>query len=341
MKDTAIFMFGIQGTELSQQEIDYLQHPLSAGVILFSRNFVDKAQISKLINQIREQAVDDTLIAIDHEGGRVQRFREGFTAIPPMAELGKRYDKDPDQALQYSTLLGSILAYELAEIDVDFSFAPVLDVQNPISTIIGDRAFHADTLILSKLAVAFYQGLKQAGFAGVGKHFPGHGNIEADSHLTLPEDYRSLETLYNEDLIPFKQLIDNGIEGIMPAHVLYTRCDGMPAGFSNFWLQHVLRNKYQFDGCIISDDLDMAGAAAFGDIHARIDLARKNCDLILLCNDKEHIDKAFNNTPINNCPKRLARLLALQRKVSKTNQQDYQNALSAVGDFLDLTKSIG
>lgn len=334
MNETALFMFGLQSTELSAEEISYLQHPLSAGVILFTRNFQSKTQITEFIQVIRQQAGQQILIAVDHEGGRVQRFREGFTAIPAMAELGEIHEQNPEKAIEFSTKLGFILAYELAEIGVDFSFSPVLDIQNSISSVIGNRAFHSQVNVLSTLADAFYQGLKQVGMAGVGKHFPGHGNIEADSHLTLPTDTRALADIYHEDILPFKALIDKGIEAIMPAHVLYTACDGMPAGFSNFWLAHVLREKLNFTGCIISDDLDMAGAAAFGDIHARLQLAEKNCDLILLCNEVEHIREAFRHKKVRSNQARQQRLATLQRQPIALNEADYLIAKQTVKSIL-------
>ncbi len=332
MKSTALFMFGVQGQTLSTEEIAYLQHPLCAGVILFTRNFSDKAQVRELIQSIRQHA-GDTLIAVDHEGGRVQRFREGFTRIPAMAKLGELYLKAPKEALKMSEQTAIVLAYELAELDIDFSFAPVLDIQNPISTIIGDRGFSSDTEALCQLTKAFYKGLRRVGFCGVGKHFPGHGNIEADSHLTLPEDHRSLETIRQQDLIPFAALIEAGIEAIMPAHILYTECDGLPAGFSTFWLQHILREKLQFEGCIISDDLDMAGAAAFGDINARIALAKTHCDLILLCNDPEHIKVAFAETAVDACAKRQKRLKRLKKSRGSIREGDYLTALAALMEW--------
>lgn len=328
IQNTALFMFGLQGKSLNATEVQWLNHPLTAGVILFTRNYESPEQIQLFIQHIRETAGHDILIAVDHEGGRVQRFREGFTAIPAMGELGKAYDQDAEAGLQAARDTGYVMAHEIAACDIDFSFAPVLDVQTNFSQIIGNRGFHADVNHIAPLAKAFYDGMRAAGTAGVGKHFPGHGNVVADSHLELPVSEADYATLAAKDLPPFKALIDDGIEGIMPAHILYSQVDGMPAGFSHYWLQHILRKQLHFDGCIISDDLDMAGAAAFGDMRARLDLAVKQCDLILLCNDFDNMQVAFADTPIKACEQRQKRLQLLARKSDLFNENDYQAALN-------------
>lgn len=328
IQDTALFMFGLQGKTLNKQEKQWLNHPLTAGVILFTRNYESPEQIKAFIQTIRETATQDILIAVDHEGGRVQRFREGFTQIPAMATLGKHYDNSYTDGLQAARDTAYVMAYEIAACDIDFSFAPVLDVQTDFSQIIGDRGFHADVQQIAPIAQAFYQGMRDAGTIGVGKHFPGHGNVVADSHLELPVCETDFTTLAATDLPPFEALINDGIEGIMPAHILYSQVDGMPAGFSNFWLQYVLREQLGFDGCIISDDLDMAGAAAFGDIRERIALAAKNCDLILLCNHHEHMQIAFETQAITACKKSQKRLQSLTRRKDSLSADAYHAALT-------------
>lgn len=328
--DTALFMFGIQGKTLNAQEVEWLQHPLTAGVILFTRNYESPTQIKALVKLLRQTANKDILVAVDHEGGRVQRFREGFTVIPAMAKLGEAYDNHAEEGLRLARATGYVMAHEIAACDIDFSFAPVLDVQTDFSQIIGDRGFHCDVREIGTVAGAFYRGMRDAGTIGVGKHFPGHGNVVADSHLELPLCEADFTCLEQRDLPPFKALIEQGIEAIMPAHILYKATDEMPAGFSAFWLQHVLRERLQFEGCIISDDLDMAGAAAFGSMAERVALAEKYCDLILLCNNHDHMKQAFDSQSPIAKPLRQQRLQQLKRDVRAHDESAYQQALSIV-----------
>lgn len=306
----------------------WLQHPLTAGVILFTRNYDSPQQIKEFVQTLRETAGRDILIAVDHEGGRVQRFRDGFTAIPPMAALGQCYDNDQQAGLQLSHDTGYVMAYEVANCDIDFSFAPVLDVQTDFSEIIGDRGFHSNVDEIGAVAGAFYAGMRAAGTIGVGKHFPGHGNVVADSHLELPICEADFNQLTNTDLPPFKALIDAGIEAMMPAHILYPHVDKLPAGFSAVWLEDILRQQLGFDGCIISDDLDMAGAAAYGDMAERVALAEKHCDLILLCNNHEHMKVAFDSQMVTENPQRQRRLQALKRQPDALDDSIYRAALA-------------
>ncbi len=326
--DTALYLFGIQGKTLNKTEIGWLNHPLTAGVILFTRNYDNPKQIKAFIKTIRQIAKKPILIAIDHEGGRVQRFREGFTKIPAMAELGKMYDADKKRGLTLAEATGYVMAYEIAQCDIDFSFAPVLDVQTDFSQVIGDRAFHSDVNAIGKLATAFYQGMRKAGTIGVGKHFPGHGNVAADSHRQLPiydVDFAILEKM---DLPPFKTLIEQGIEAIMPAHILCPKIDNLPAGFSPIWLEKILRKQLGFTGCIISDDLDMAGAAKYGDMAERVALAKKYCDLILLCNNHDDMKIAFSSQIPEPNRQRQIRQSALRRKKGCLDNNLYRQALS-------------
>ena len=279
-------MLDVAGVELTTEDRERLAHPLVGGVILFARNYVDPAQLRSLtaaIAAIREPRLP---IAVDHEGGRVQRFRDGFTQIPAMRTLGEAWDRDVADAVAAATTTGWTMAVELRAHGIDFSFAPVLDLDYGASTVIGDRAFHRNPNAVAHLAVALRQGLVAGGCAAVGKHFPGHGHVAADSHTDVPVDERPLAAIAAADLIPFAALVRAGLEGIMPAHVVYPEVDAVPAGYSPVWLQQILRTQLGFDGIVFSDDLGMAGAQTAGDIVARAEAATgAGCDVVLICND--------------------------------------------------------
>jgi beta-N-acetylhexosaminidase len=276
----------VAGLELTPDDIERLQHPQVGGVILFARNFAAPLQLIQLAHSIRELRKPSLLIASDHEGGRVQRFRHGFTPIPAMRELGKLWDRDPAQALAAARGCGFVMGSELQAHGVDFSFAPVLDVDYGESSVIGDRALHSDPNIIAVLAEALQAGLNAAGMISVGKHFPGHGFVRADSHLEVPVDDRTLAEISAADLTPFQRLARSGLGGIMPAHVIYPKVDSKPAGFSSVWLQKILREKLGFEGIVFSDDLLMEGASTAGGIISRANAAlNAGCDMALLCND--------------------------------------------------------
>jgi len=276
----------VAGLELTPDDIERLQHPQVGGVILFARNFAAPLQLIQLAHSIRELRTPHVLIAADHEGGRVQRFRHGFTAIPPMRALGKLWDRDPAQALAAARGCGFVIGSELQAHGVDFSFAPVLDLDYGESGVIGDRAFHSDPKVAAELAEAFNEGAARGGMATVGKHFPGHGFVRADSHLEVPVDERSFVQIFNADLVPFARLAKAGMGAVMPAHVIYPQVDKQPAGFSKTWLQRILRGQLGFDGVIFSDDLSMEGAATAGGVVERAEAALDaGCDMVLLCND--------------------------------------------------------
>jgi len=279
-------LLGIEGGALTTGDRERLLHPLTGGVILFARNFETPGQLRALTAAIRAVRAPRPLIAVDHEGGRVQRFHDGFTAIPPMRMLGEIWDRNVAEAAREAVRIGTTIARELAAHGVDFSFTPVLDLDHGPSAVIGDRAFHRNPNAVAHLAAALHRGLRAAGMAGVGKHFPGHGFVAADSHTDVPVDSRSLAEIAAADLVPFGALVRCGLEAIMPAHVVYSAVDAEPAGYSRKWLQEILRGRLGFDGLVFSDDLGMAGARGAGDIVARAEASRTaGCDMVLTCND--------------------------------------------------------
>ncbi len=281
-------MIDLQGSALQPEERDLLRHPLVGGIILFSRNYESPEQLTELLQQVHALREPRLLVAVDHEGGRVQRFRHGFTSLPPARLFGDLYAHDARRARHLAETTGWVMASELRAVGVDFSFAPVLDVERGISRVIGDRAFDSRPDVVAELAHSFATGMHQAGMAATGKHFPGHGAVEADSHQALPVDERSYADIEAEDLVPFERMIQQGLAGIMPAHVLYPKVDPSPAGFSSFWLKEVLRRRLGFQGVIFSDDLSMEGASiAGGYVERAVAAAGAGCDMMLVCNNRE------------------------------------------------------
>ncbi|HET7832650.1 MAG TPA: beta-N-acetylhexosaminidase [Gallionella sp.] len=285
-------MLDVLGTQLTAEDEARLRHPLVGGVILFARNYQSPGQLVELTAAIRAVRTPPLLIAVDHEGGRVQRFREGFTRIPAMRELGKIWDKHPQRARHLAQQVGYVLAAELRACGVDFSFTPVLDVDYGQSSVIGDRAFHHDPQAIAELAHNLMLGLRQGGMHTVGKHFPGHGYVQADSHLDIPVDEREFVDIEMSDLVPFQQMVDYGLNAVMPAHVIYPKVDSRPAGFSPVWLKDILRGQLGFGGCIFSDDLSMEGATVAGNIVRRAEAAlQAGCDMVLVCNKPAAADE--------------------------------------------------
>ncbi len=273
-------MIDIAGTELTDLDRERLCHPLVGGVILFSRNYANPEQLSTLTTAIHALRTPALLIAVDHEGGRVQRFRDGFTRLPAMATLGKLWDENPEEATAAARQVGYILAAELRARGVDYSFTPVLDLDYGPSRIIGDRAFHRQPVAVIDLAKALGEGLNLAGMGSCGKHFPGHGYVIPDSHVELPVDDRALEAI-QEDMLPYRQL---ALGGVMAAHVIYKCFDCNTAVFSNKWISY-LRNNIKFRGAVFTDDLSMAGAGVVGDMLNRVETAyNAGCDMLLVCN---------------------------------------------------------
>ena len=284
-------VLGIDGYELGPADRERLMHPLVGGVILFTRNYADNAQLRALTAQIHALRSPALLICVDHEGGRVQRFREGFTAIAPMRMLGELWERDAAAAAAQAREAGRTIARELRAHGVDFSFTPVLDIDFGASGVIGDRAFSGDPNAVSELAANLCRGLRDGGCAAVGKHFPGHGFVAADSHLEMPVDARPMTELFASDLVPFAALVQAGMEAVMPAHVIYPAVDDKPAGYSRIWIEDILRARLRFDGLVFSDDLGMAGAFTAGDIVARAEAAlAAGCDMVLTCNEPDAAD---------------------------------------------------
>ena len=285
-------MLDVAGKVLTPEDEKRLRHPLVGGVILFARNYESPHQLDELTASIRAVRTPQLLISVDHEGGRVQRFRDGFTKIPPMRELGKVWDAHPKRARHLAELTGWVLASELRAHGVDFSFTPVLDVDYGSSGVIGDRAFHSDPQAIAELAHGLMTGMKKAGMATVGKHFPGHGFVRADSHLEIPVDERDFADIEMCDLIPFRQMVDFGLTAVMPAHVIYPKVDPRPAGFSKVWLKDILRGQLGFEGGIFSDDLSMEGATVAGGIVQRAEAAlHAGADMVLVCNKPASADE--------------------------------------------------
>lgn len=290
-------MLDVHGTSLTAEDKEILQHPLVGGLILFSRNFHSPEQLGQLNQNIRQTCGGDILIAVDHEGGRVQRFREGFSAIPAMGRLLAHCHNNLEQAKVLAKHCGSLMALEVQAVGIDISFAPVLDINN-ISEVIGDRSFANTPEMVTPLAQAFIDGMHVVGMLATGKHFPGHGSVQADSHIAMPVDLRSREEILALDILPFKELIaQQKLGAIMPAHIIFPAFDKNSVGFSSFWLQQMLRKELGFDGVIFSDDLSMKGASAGGGYIERSEAAQAaGCDMLLLCNNRaaaiEVIDSA-------------------------------------------------
>lgn len=312
-----------EGLSLTAEDKLLLQHPAVQGIILFSRNYSDKEQLVELISEIRELCGANMLITVDHEGGRVQRFREGFSELPAMADIAQRNSGNEQQAQQDAYDLGWLMAAELRELDIDLSYAPVLDLIGP-STVIGNRAFSESPEQVISLASSFIDGMAAAGMRCVGKHFPGHGIVVADSHIDIPIDERSFAEIHNHDLKVFKALAAK-LDAVMPAHVIYSEVDSLPAGFSPYWLGKVLREQCQFSGVIISDDLLMEGARVVGDVPARATAAyQAGGELLLVCNNREAVKQVLAQveTPTN---RRNAAHLLLGQPLARNPEQAAQS----------------
>ena len=327
---------GVEGTSLTATDRERLMHPLVGIVILFSANYETPGQLIRLCREIHALRDPPLLIAVDHEGGRVQRFRDGFTRLPPMRRLGDLWDCDVLLACRVAASLGYLMGAELRAHGVDMTFAPVLDVDHGRSTVIGDRALHSDPRIVSMLAAHLTHGLLIAGVANCGKHFPGHGWAEADSHTALPVDSRGPSEIIKNDAAPYLWL-GPMLAGVMPAHVVYTQIDRRPAGFSRVWIEKVLRGELRFTGAVFSDDLLMAGAGAAGSVAERAGSALEaGCDFALVCNDTAAMDQVLDAVRWTRTAEFDARLARLQPRGQASTMMQlaaddlYRNALHDV-----------
>jgi len=327
-------MIDVGGTELTSTDRARLEHPLVGGVILFSRNFTDRSQLTTLVNQIKATRSPELLVAADHEGGRVQRFREGFTSLPAARQIGKIFDQEPSRATDLARTLGRVAGAELRGVGIDINFAPVLDLFRPSSKAIGDRSFHDDPVIVTTLGSQLLLGMRETGVHGVGKHFPGHGGVSEDSHHCLPVDERSLDAMSESDLAPYRLMERDTLKGVMTCHVRFPQVDSLPATFSSRWIKDQLRGTLDFDGVVFSDDLVMTGAQTIGAPPARaLQAIDAGCDMVLVCNDSDAVDAilATESIPFDkNRAQRLEKLYGVLGVLSPV-AQDLKSWAAALG----------
>jgi len=342
-------MLDLVGTSITQQEREMLLHPQTGGVILFTRNYESVEQISALIEEIHALRSPHLLVAVDHEGGRVQRFRDGFTHIPPASVYGKAYSQDKKKAKHLARQCGWLMAAECRAVGIDMSFAPVLDIGIGVSGVIGDRAFHSKTEIIAELAHEYMSGMSEAGMSATGKHFPGHGSVKEDSHIGHPVDQRPLNEIMMEDVLPFQRMIHYGMAAVMPAHVVYPAVDDRPAGYSTVWLQKILRQQLEFQGVIFSDDLSMKAAGVAGDFAGRAKAAlAAGCDMVLVCNHTEAAQQVLNSLQDYSNPASQMRLVRMHGR-GKANRQQLMDSeqwksavalVEAIGDTPNLEMGV-
>jgi beta-N-acetylhexosaminidase len=333
-------MIDVQGKSLTEEDRELLAHPLVGGVILFTRNFESVEQLEALVASIRAARQPPLLVTVDHEGGRVQRFRKGFTVLPPMRTIGREYDLDAQTGRQLARQCGWIMAAELRAVGIDMSFAPCVDLDYGVSSVIGDRAFHRDPRVVAELAIAFMGGMREAGMAATAKHFPGHGAVAPDSHVAMPVDRRPLVDL-DDDLYPYRRLIDNGLASVMAAHVVFSDVDGLPAGFSPRWIRDELRGRLGFDGAVFTDDLSMAGAGVVGDMVERSKAAlAAGCDVLSLCNNRQGVLQVIDSLRGSGDPLSQVRMARLHGKPAPGREAllasaDWRTCESAVKGCLE------
>jgi beta-N-acetylhexosaminidase len=332
-------MVDLAGIALEPVEREMLRHPQVGSVILFTRNYESPEQVARLTAEIHEIRSPPLLVAVDQEGGRVQRFRAGFTRLPASREVGRRYGMDRGAGLALARELGWLMAAELRSVGVDMSFAPCIDIDYGVSRAIGDRALHPDAAAVAELGVAYMLGMRDAGMAATGKHFPGHGAVAADSHVALPVDRREWPDI-EADLQPYRRLIANGLPAVMVAHVVFPAVDERPASLSRAWINGVLRGQLGFQGAVFADDLSMAGAAAFGDITARAGLARDaGCDVLPVCNDRQAVETLLESLGAAPDPVSRMRLVRLHGRDADTqalaSNPRWQTAVAAARELME------
>jgi len=314
-------MVDVAGLELTPEDREVLRHPLVGSVILFTRNYASPEHLRKLVADIHAVRNPALIVAVDQEGGRVQRFRPEFSLLPPPRRIGHAYDLDAKQGLQLARSMGWLMAAELRAHGVDLSFAPCVDLDYGISEVIGDRAFHSRPAAVAELALAYLAGMKDAGMAGTAKHFPGHGAVIADSHKSLPVDRRGWNEL-GDDLLPYRRLIANGLPGVMVAHVLFPAVAPEPASLSRRWVQNALREELRFEGAIFTDDLSMGGAAEYGDIVARASAALEaGCDVLPVCNDRASVAQLLDRLRWDPQPSSHLRLVRMRGKAAPEREE--------------------
>ncbi len=312
-------MVGIKGLALDEVETELLRHPSVGGVILFTRNFHSIEQLNSLVKNIHDLRQPHLIVAVDHEGGRVQRFREEFTVLPAVRELGKRFDLDKEEALNDTESWGWLMAAELRSVGIDISFAPVLDIDRQISQVIGDRAFHSDIDAISRLAFRYVKGMKEAGMAATAKHFPGHGGVSPDTHTECAVDERSYDVIVEQDLRPFLHMIESGLPAIMMSHVIYNQVDSWPASLSTIWIKQILRQRFGFQGVVFSDDLCMEGCGIAGNMLERTRAALDaGNDMVLICNDFEVIQKVVSSLSFEPDPLATSRLARMHGRKAQS-----------------------
>jgi beta-N-acetylhexosaminidase len=323
-------MVDVAGKTLTPEDRELLRHPLVGSVILFTRNYEEPSQLAALVADIRSLRNPPLLVAVDHEGGRVQRFRTGFSVLPPARRIGLEYDLDAKQGLDLARAMGWLMAAELRAVGVDFSFAPCVDLDYGVSEIIGDRAYHANAEIVARLSLAVMQGMRQAGMAATAKHFPGHGAVVADSHLALPVDRRELPDLA-ADLLPYRRLIPNDLAAVMMGHVLFPAVDQVPASFSRRWVAEVLRGELDFRGVVFADDLTMEGASAMGGVVARAEAALEaGCDVLPVCNRRASVVELIDGLKSRPGPASQMRIVRMRGREAPDRE-----ALLASREYLD------
>jgi len=328
-------MIDVAGTSLTAADRELLRHPLVGGVILFSRNYVDRDQLRELNQDIHAARSPAVLIAVDHEGGRVQRFRKDFCNLPPLRWVGRHFDTNPAEARQLARMHARLMATELLDVGVDFSFAPVLDIDRGLCEVIGDRSPHRDPESVAALSLAYMQGMRQAGMAAVGKHFPGHGGVVGDSHKVLPEDRRDYTELL-DDIRPYRSLIDDGLKGVMMAHIRYSAVNPDIASLSRYWIKQVLRGELGFKGAVFSDDLSMAGAESAGaPVDRSLIALEAGADMVLVCNDRPAVEQVVGNLKVADSVATHARLAAMRPVMER-----YETACYGSGEWQRMRDSI-